>query len=143
MNSYTDGILLSGTLAQTQNHTCIGGSQRCLCAERALSCCDRHNEDIHIRFEWTRVSDWRFWQPAKHSLWVKALQGCRVKDTTEMNILPDMCALNKLFEPAYSVKYISEEHSMQLFISLSEDFYGFNMIIRGSEEELMCCLRLI
>lgn len=30
--------------------------QRCLRAERGLSCCDSLDEDVHIRFGWSRVS---------------------------------------------------------------------------------------
>lgn len=62
--------------------------------ERTLSCCDSHNEDIHIRFRWTRVFLWLTALAASQSLWVNALQGCRVRDPKETNTLPDVCALD-------------------------------------------------
>lgn len=56
-----------------------------------------------------------------------------------MNILPDVCALDKLFELAYSVKY-----TMQLFPSVSQRmFMVFNMVIIRFfyvTEKFMFCL---
>lgn len=35
--------------------------------------------------------------------------GCRVKDTKDMNVFPNMCVLEKMFEPAYSLKHTSRK----------------------------------
>lgn len=51
-----------------------------------------------------------------------------MKDTAEMNVLPDMCALDELFELASSVRDSSIEQRTQLFISDSEDCNSFHMI---------------